>query len=666
MIATPAALGVDFGTSHTVAALRMPSGRIESLLFDASPLLPSAVFAQPDGPLLIGHDALRGSRVDPGRLEPHPKRRIDDGTLLLGHVEIPVAEAVRAVLARVAQTASRALGAAPRPAVLTHPATWGAQRRAVLAEAASGAGLGEVRLVAEPVAAALYFTEVLGHRVEAGSTLVVYDLGGGTFDISAVRRGIDGGWEVLATAGLDDVGGVDVDAAIVDWMVAQVGTELATPGTGLAEMRRRQHVQQEARAAKEQLSRVAAAPIVLPGLDRDLHLTRDEFEQVARPLLDRTVALTTSTLFASGVAADRLAGVFLVGGSSRIPLVATMLHRALGVAPTVIDQPELVVAYGSLRSLSPPEDAATGAPPPAEVRPATAGRAAGVSPAAAGVSPAAAGVSPAAAGVSPAAAVTSGAPVVIPAEAVVLPRSAMAPPGMGAAPPGTAGASSGAAVVAHAGSGAPAAGRRTVAVPAPTPRRPVLAIAAVLLLGSLVGAAMTAYPLVAGYDGPMPYWTDRYAWQLLPVAGLLAGLWTRRRGTALAAQVVSGVVAGFVGLAVVRAGRNIFDLPWGTPVHFYYWEHNPDVWFVTLVGGCLAAGLAVEAALAATARLGSRGAALAIVVAAGVLPGPLLLWIFDWYAHPPLSRVAVDALFAYPFLLLLAWPAAWLGRRPSR
>ncbi|MEO3930540.1 Hsp70 family protein [Micromonosporaceae bacterium B7E4] len=623
MFATPAALGIDFGTSHTVAALRMPGDRIESLLFDASPLLPSAVLAQPDGHLLVGHDALRGARLDPGRLEPNPKRRVDDGTLLLGEVETPVAEAVRAVLARVAQTAQRALGTVPRPVVLTHPASWGIRRRAVLAEAATGAGLGTVRLVAEPVAAALYFTEVLGHRVQPGNTLMVYDLGGGTFDVSAVRRTADGGWAVLATAGLDDVGGVDVDAAIVDWMVAHAGIEAPAHGTALGALRWRQLVQQEARAAKEQLSRVATAPIVLPGLDRDIHLTRDEFEQLARPLLDRTVALTTSTLAASGVAADRLAGVFLVGGSSRIPLVATMLHRALGVAPTVIDQPELVVAHGSLRALSEEDRAEPRPAPPVETHPVQAGAAVVVPPTTAAVSPAVGAASPV----------------------------ASAPPAAEAAPPAAAAAT-------------PTAGR-----PATPVRRSAIALAAVLLLGALVGAAMTAYPLVAGFDRPIPYWTGRYAWQLLPVAGLLAGLWTRRRGAALAAQAVSGVVAGFVGLAVAgfdQTDDNGLDLPWGTPGHFYYWEQNPDIWFVTLVGGCLAAGIAIEAALAATTRLDSRGTAVAAVVAAGMLSSPLLLWSFDWYAHPPLSRVMVDTLFAYPFLLLLAWPAAWLAGRPSR
>ncbi|AVT28189.1 heat-shock protein Hsp70 [Plantactinospora sp. BC1] len=631
MLTTPAALGVDFGTSHTVAAVRMPSGRTESLLFDASPLLPSAVFAQSTGQLLVGHDALRGSRLDPGRSEPNPKRHIADGTLLLGDVETTVEEAVRAVLSRVAQTARRALGTTPTSVVLTHPASWGAQRRGVLARAAAGAGLGgAVRLLAEPVAAAFYFTEVLGHRVEPGGTLVVYDLGGGTFDISAVRRLPDGGWEVRATAGLDDVGGVDIDAAIVQWMVTHAGADETGARLGLSEARRWQQAQQEARAAKEQLSRFVTAPIVLPGLDREFHLTRTEFDELARPLLERTVVLTTSTLFGSGVTADRLAGVFLVGGSSRIPLVATMLHRALGVAPTVIDQPELVVAHGSLHA--PPSGGPTPVDPAPPVR---------THPAQALTPP------PPPPTPTPPTPPTATTPTTPPPT----PTTPSTPPTPTAAPTMAAG---------------PVAQRSIPGEPAPAPRPAAVTFAVAVLLGAVVGAAMTAYPMLAGYDGPLPYWTDRYAWQLIPLAGLLAGIWARRRGVAFVAQVVSGVVAGLVGLVVVQTGRDIFRLPWGIPVEFYFWEHHPDIWFLTLVGGCLGTGLVLEAALAATARLGNRGLAVAAVAAAGMLPSLLLLWIFDWEYQPQSSRLVVDTLFAYPFVLLLAWPAAALAGRPSR
>src|SRR5688500_8503615 len=97
------ALGVDFGTSNTVAVARWPDGRARPILVDGSPLLPSAVFAEADGALVVGRDAVHSARIDPVRFEPNPKRRIDDGLVLLGEQEFPVVELIAAVLARVAE-----------------------------------------------------------------------------------------------------------------------------------------------------------------------------------------------------------------------------------------------------------------------------------------------------------------------------------------------------------------------------------------------------------------------------------------------------------------------------------------------------------------------------------------------------------------------------------
>ena len=345
------ALGVDFGTSNTVAVARWPDGRARPILIDGSPLLPSAVYAEPDGPIVVGRDAVHSARIDPGRFEPNPKRRIDDGSVLLGDRDVPVVELVAAVLARVAEEWRRAVGPAPTDVTLTCPATWGAARRTLLAEAAARAGLPDVRLVAEPVAAATYFAEVLGRDVPIGSVVVVHDFGAGTFDASVVARTAEG-FEVLAVDGRDDIGGLDVDAAIV----AHLGTlfadrpewqRLTEPGT-VADRRAQRELWDDVRIAKERLSRTQSADLVVPVLNAEVHLTRDELEKLARPVLDQTVQVTGSLLRWAGLPEGRLAGVFLVGGASRIPLVATLLHRELGEAPVVIEQPELVVAEGSL------------------------------------------------------------------------------------------------------------------------------------------------------------------------------------------------------------------------------------------------------------------------------------------------------------------------------
>jgi hypothetical protein len=346
-------LGVDFGTSNTVAVARWPDGRARPILIDGSPLLPSAVYAEPAGQLIVGRDAVHSARLDPARFEPNPKRRIDDGTVLLGDREVPVVDLFSAVLARVAEEWHRAVGPV-RPAVtLTCPATWGSTRRTMLADAAAMAGLDGARLVAEPVAAATYFAQVLGREVPIGSVVVVHDFGAGTFDVSVVARTAEG-FEVLAVDGRDDIGGLDVDAAIVEHLGVRCAElnpvawrRLTFPGT-VEERRAQRQLWDDVRVAKERLSRTQSADLVIPLLDLEVHLTRDELETLAGPVLSQTVDVTQALIRGEKLAEGRLAGVFLVGGASRIPLVATLLHRALGEAPVVIEQPELVVAEGSL------------------------------------------------------------------------------------------------------------------------------------------------------------------------------------------------------------------------------------------------------------------------------------------------------------------------------
>jgi hypothetical protein len=364
-------LGIDFGTTHTVAYLESGDGsgvnRAQPLLFDSSPLLSSAVFADPSGRLLTGRDGDRSARLDPTRYEPNPKRRIDEAVILLGNDELPVTRVISAVLARVAAEAARNTGGAPVHAVLTHPANWATHRKDVLARAAAEAGLRSVTVVPEPVAAAAHFTDVLGRAVNPGEALAVYDFGAGTFDASLVRLRPDGTWELVASDGLDDVGGLDLDAAIVDQIgrvVAQRDPQrwhqLVNPSDTQGR-RASRTFWDDVRAAKEQLSRTPTAAVHVPLFDTDTHLTREEFEAAARPLLDRTIAMMATMVSRAGP--TRLAGLYLVGGSSRIPLIATLLHQRLGVAPTLIETPELLVAQGSLRAV--PPSAAPSAPPSA-------------------------------------------------------------------------------------------------------------------------------------------------------------------------------------------------------------------------------------------------------------------------------------------------------------
>jgi molecular chaperone DnaK len=351
-------LAIDFGSTNTVAVLRTSAGRSRILLFDGSPLLPSAVFAtrtgSVPGELLVGRDAAHMARDDPARYEPNPKRRIDDGTVLLGDRPVPVVDLVGAVLHRVAAEATRTAGTLP-PVVLTHPVAWGRTRRQTLTEAARRAGLTVLGVVAEPIAAAAYFTAILGSDLPLGRCLAVFDLGGGTFDVAVVRRS-GTGLQVVGAGGLDDVGGIDMDAAIIGRLAGQfqpqspqVWDRLARP-RGPNDLRDRDLFWQDARAAKEMLSRTSAATVHVPGLPAGTHLTRAEFDHLAEPLLARAVAETAATIRRCGLVPAQLAGLFLVGGSSRIPLASHLLHARLGIPPTVLEQPETAVAEGALHT----------------------------------------------------------------------------------------------------------------------------------------------------------------------------------------------------------------------------------------------------------------------------------------------------------------------------
>lgn len=374
------ALGVDLGTSNTVAVLRWPDGRTRPLLFDGQPLLPSGVFLDQAGLLHVGRDAQRLAQADPGRYDPNPKRRIDEPGVLLGDAEVATVDLLAALLHAVAQAAVEAVGFLP-PAVLTYPASWGARRRGALATAVARAGwppvarpdqpgggsaevpAGGTRLVTEPVAAARYFAEVLRRPVPVGAALAVFDFGGGTLDIAVVRNdGLDHGgrprFVVAGSGGLPELGGLDLDAALVDHLgrligasAPQVWQRLAQPETTTGWRDRRQFWD-DVRGAKEMLSRTTAAPVAVPGVERAVHLTREELERLATPLLRRAVFEAASVIGHSGLRPDQLAGLFLVGGSSRVPLVARLLHAELGVAPTVLEQPELPVAEGALAEMT--------------------------------------------------------------------------------------------------------------------------------------------------------------------------------------------------------------------------------------------------------------------------------------------------------------------------
>lgn len=347
-------LSVDLGTSNTVAVLSAHGRPPQVVEVDSSPSMPSSVFAEEGGHLVVGRDAQRRARLDPTRFEPNPKRRVDEQNLLLGDDVVPVNEALAAVLRRVLDETKRQLGGhSPDQVRLTHPAQWGPVRRNVLLSAARLAGLGgEVALVPEPVAAAAHFASFPGRELAPGQALALYDLGAGTFDVAVVGAA-QRGYAVLAEDGLPDLGGLDVDQA----MLVHVGREVSHHDPqqwqrllrpeSTADRRGRRALEEDVRGAKEALSRHPQAELPMPEPFTDVLVTRDELEGLVRPAMLRSVELLSNTLRNAGMTAAGLAGIYLVGGSSRLPLVGSMISEKLGVVPSSLDQPETAVAYGA-------------------------------------------------------------------------------------------------------------------------------------------------------------------------------------------------------------------------------------------------------------------------------------------------------------------------------
>lgn len=330
-------LAIDLGTSTTTAVLRRADGAAVTVEFDGDPLLPSGVCAVSGGRLLAGRDARDLAATHPDRYEPNPKRHVGAEAVTLGHREYVADELVAAVLGRVFDE----VGRPPGRVVLTFPATWGPQRRMVLVEAARRLGVTEPLLLPEPIAAARFVNSAHPDAVPVGRTTVVYDLGAGAFDATVLRR-TPHGFTQLSSEELPDAGGDDLDTALVEHLKAGKPFRDAV------------------RAAKERLSHEHATTVRL--LDRVAPLTREQLEAVARPILDRTVAATRAALVAAGPPATRLAAIFLIGGSSRIPLVSLLLHNAFGVAPLRVDRPDLVVARGAAMPGSRPRPAAPETP----------------------------------------------------------------------------------------------------------------------------------------------------------------------------------------------------------------------------------------------------------------------------------------------------------------
>ncbi|MFD6894740.1 Hsp70 family protein [Rhodococcus sp. NPDC060086] len=353
-------LAIDFGTSNTAAAVTDPRAGIHTLsLTHHGNLMSSSVFVRSVpvrslDDILVGDAALNAADSDPGAYVPSPKRLVSLPAVSVHGTPVPRATLVAAVIGNVYHRALRHSDAVPPSrVVLTHPEAWSADLVAVLTDAAVQVGIdpSTVVTVSEPRAAAHFYSR--STPVPAGSAIAVFDFGGGTVDVAILRGTPDNEFEVVAAVGDNGLGGKNFDALVRGWaesQLADLNPELAEylRGSGPEQLQARRALEESARRAKEVLSDAPSATISAAGgpWRENLLLTRDEFEDLIAPQVEQAASLVRTALTQGGVPRDRLQAIYLTGGSSRIPLVHSVLGQVGPVA--TLDDPKTVVARGAL------------------------------------------------------------------------------------------------------------------------------------------------------------------------------------------------------------------------------------------------------------------------------------------------------------------------------
>ena len=359
---TPARLviGIDLGTTNSLCAIRAGKGARVLRDRDGEPLLPSVVCFHPDGRTIVGREAkaLRlsfpertvfsvkrligraGEEVDAeARILPYPVQQGERGLarVRIGQEEWSPEQISALILRAVKATAEQALGQEVTAAVITVPAWFDDGQRQATKDAAALAGLECLRILNEPTAASLAY----GIDGSKDGTVLVYDLGGGTFDVSILRIE-DGVFRVLATVGDTHLGGDDFDRLLGDQILAAIGADARDP-----------YVLQAVRAAAEglkiQLSTQESATLQLDlqGKQGSFAITRAQFEELIAPLVQRTLDCCRRALKDARLTAAQIDEVVLVGGSTRVPLVRQRIYQATGRQPHTGVDPDLAVALGA-------------------------------------------------------------------------------------------------------------------------------------------------------------------------------------------------------------------------------------------------------------------------------------------------------------------------------
>ena len=342
-------VGIDLGTTNSCIAVMEGENVTIIPNSEGARTTPSVVAFTKDGERLVGQLAKRQAIVNADNTIMSIKRHMgSDYTVTIEGKKYTPQEISAMILQKMKHDAEDYLGTEVKKAVITVPAYFTDAQRQATKDAGAIAGLDVLRIINEPTAAALAY----GENKSGDHKILVFDLGGGTFDVSLLDVG-DGVFEVLATRGDNHLGGDDWDMKIVQWMVAEFKKE---QGIDLsADKMAMQRLREAAEKAKIELSSMMETTISLPFITADatgpkhleMKLSRAKFEDLTADLLERVVAPVKNALSDSGLNASQIDKILLVGGSSRMPAVQAKVKELLGKEPTKGINPDECVASGA-------------------------------------------------------------------------------------------------------------------------------------------------------------------------------------------------------------------------------------------------------------------------------------------------------------------------------
>ncbi len=344
------AVGIDLGTTNSVVSVLEGGEPVVIANAEGARTTPSVVAFAKNGEVLVGEVAKRQAVTNVDRTVRSVKRHMGTNwTIDIDGKAYTAQEISARTLMKLKRDAEAYLGEDVTDAVITVPAYFSDAERQATKEAGEIAGLNVLRIINEPTAAALAYGLDKG---DTEQTILVFDLGGGTFDVSLLEIG-DGVVEVKATAGDNRLGGDDWDNAIVDWLVTGFknahGVDLSKDKMAM------QRLREAAEKAKIELSSSMQSSINLPYItasaEGPLHLeetlSRAQFESMTADLLERTKAPFTAVMKDAGISIDKIDQVVLVGGSTRMPAVAELVKKETGKEPNKSVNPDEVVAIGA-------------------------------------------------------------------------------------------------------------------------------------------------------------------------------------------------------------------------------------------------------------------------------------------------------------------------------